>query len=89
MFKSLKSLWEKTPEKGAENDIQAQRLAQEIADLEARLEKNPRDSEAQKQLMLTYNRALKVYASSQHYRAQVDTLFEQIDALRNVIRRNL
>ncbi|WP_330984209.1 MULTISPECIES: hypothetical protein [Enterobacterales] len=89
MFKSLKSLWEKAPEKGVENDLQAQQLSEEIAELEARLEKDPRDSEAQKQLMLTYNRALKVYASSQRYRSQVDTLFEQIDALRNVIRRNI
>lgn len=89
MLKSLKSLWGKSPEVAGENDSQAQLLSEEISKLEARLENNPRDSEVQKQLMLTYNRALKAFASSSQYRSQVESLFERIDALRNVIRRNI
>ena len=38
--------------------------------------------------MLTYNRALSVYAKKSH-RQDIDALFLQIDNLRNIIRRNI
>jgi hypothetical protein len=39
--------------------------------------------------MLTYNRALSVYAKSKSHRQGIDALFLQIDNLRNIIRRNI
>ncbi|MCP6111709.1 hypothetical protein NL356_29565, partial [Klebsiella pneumoniae] len=46
-------------------------------------------SDVQKTLMLTYNRALSVYAKSKSHRQDIDALFLQIDNLRNIIRRNI
>lgn len=89
MFKSLKSLWGAAPQEQEDNTHLARELAGQIAQLEAQLDNEPGNSDIQKKLMLTYNRALNVYASSKEYRQCVDNLFERIDALRNLIRRNI
>ncbi len=89
MFKSLKSLWETKPEEHARNTERAREVAAQIMQLEAQLENKPDNSDAQKKLMLAYNRALNVYASSKEYRQYLDSVFERIDALRNLIRRNI
>lgn len=70
-------------------DEQSRQLAGEIARLEAELQGNPANDEIQKALMLMYNRALSVYAKSRTHREEIDALFVRIDALRNVIRRNI
>jgi ribosomal protein S15P/S13E len=89
MLKTLRSLWGNKPEVTGDNDSQAEKLSAEISELETQLQNDPRNNEVQKRLMLTYNRALNVFASSPRYRSQVESLFERIDELRNVIRRNI
>lgn len=89
MFKSLKTLWKKDDEPSQNYDEQSHLLAEEIARQEVELQGNPGNSEIQKALMLTYNRALPVYAKSQTHRHKIDSLFIRIDELRNIIRRNI
>ena len=89
MFESLKTLWKKEQTPLQDYDQQSRQLAEEIARLEGELQRQPGNSEVQKTLMLTYNRALSIYAKSTAYRQDIDTLFLQIDNLRNIIRRNI
>ena len=89
MFESLKSLWKKDEVVVEEYNEQAIQIAEDIKALEGQLEQKPQDSDVQKQLMLTYNRALNVFAKSKQHRQQVDSLFLRIDELRNIIRRNI
>lgn len=89
MFESLKSLWKKDESAAEEYDSQATLLAEDIKVLEGKLEKDPRNSDVQKQLMLMYNRALNAFAKSKNHRQDVDSLFLRIDELRNIIRRNI
>ena len=70
-------------------DQQSRQLAEEIARLEGELQRQPDNSDVQKTLMLTYNRALSVYVKSKSHRQDIDALFLQIDNLRNIIRRNI
>lgn len=91
MFKTLKALWQK-PAEGPlpqDNDASARALTEKIALLETQLEKEPGNSEVQKELMLIYNRALSVYAGSKSYRQRIDTLFLRMDELRSLIRRSV
>ena len=89
MFESLKTLWKKEQTPLQNYDQQSRQLAEEIARLEGELQRQPGNSEVQKTLMLTYNRALSIYAKSTANRQDIDTLFLQIDNLRNIIRRNI
>ena len=89
MFESLKTLWKKEQTPLQDYDQQSRQLAEEIARLEGELQHQPGNSEVQKTLMLTYNRALSIYAKSTTHRQDIDTLFLQIDNLRNIIRRNI
>lgn len=89
MFESLKTLWKKEQTPLQDYDQQSRQLAEEIARLEGELQRQPGNSEVQKTLMLTYNRALSIYAKSIAHRQDIDTLFLQIDNLRNIIRRNI
>lgn len=89
MFKSLKALWEKTPVASQEDNQQADALSANIACLEKQLADDPQNGEIQKALMLDYNRALRVYAKSQHHHQDMDSLFTRIDELRNIIRHNI
>ena len=89
MFESLKTLWKKEQTPLQDYDQQSRQLAEEIARLEGELQRQPGNSEVQKTLMLTYNRALSIYAKSATHRQNIDTLFLQIDNLRNIIRRNI
>lgn len=73
----------------AEIDRQAAELSAEISVLEERLERNARDGEAQKQLMVAYNRALNIFANSRRHRNEIDGLFVKMDALRNITRRSI
>lgn len=68
---------------------EAAQIAESIARQERQLDSHPQDGEIQKQLMLEYNRALKIYAKSKAYRDRVDELFVKIDELRNVIRKSV
>jgi len=89
MFGFMKKV---APNKGAdEAEIarQAEALRAEISELEQRLEKDARDAEAQKQLMLAYNRALSLFAKSRHHRSEIDALFVKMDALRNIMRKSI
>ncbi|MCS5932302.1 hypothetical protein LNQ03_17145 [Klebsiella pneumoniae subsp. pneumoniae] len=88
MFESLKTLWKKSKNPLQDYDQQSRQLAEEIARLEGELQRQPDNSDA-KTLMLTYNRALSVYAKSKSHRQDIDALFLQIDNLRNIIRRNI
>ena len=85
MFESLKTLWKKEQNPLQDYDQQSRQLAEEIAELQ----RQPDNSDVQKTLMLTYNRALSVYAKSKSHRQDIDALFLQIDNLRNIIRRNI
>jgi len=89
MFNPLKSLLKKESVSDDAQDQQAKIISDEIAVLEAKLAACPEDSELQKKLMLTYNRALTIFAKSQIWRHRVDDLFIRIDDLRNIIRRNI
>lgn len=89
MFESFKSLWKKDQASSQNYDEQSRLLAEEISRLENELQGNSSDGETQKSLMLTYNRALSVYAKSTSYRHKIDSLFIRIDELRNIIRRNI
>ena len=80
MFESLKTLWKKEQNPLQDYDQQSRQLAEE---------RQPDNSDVQKTLMLTYNRALSVYAKSKSHRQDIDALFLQIDNLRNIIRRNI
>lgn len=80
------------PDKGADDaeiDCQAAQLSAEISGLEQRLEKDSRDGDAQKQLMLAYNRALSLFAKSRRHRNEIDALFVKMDALRNIMRKSI
>jgi len=80
------------PNKGADEaeiDRQAEELSAEISGFEQRLEKDSRDGDAQKQLMLAYNRALSLFAKSRHHRNEIDALFVKMDALRNIMRKSI
>ncbi|POP43815.1 hypothetical protein CHU32_18465 [Superficieibacter electus] len=88
MFNPLKS--SKNEKLSAEaQDQQAKLISDEIDVLEAKLAEFPQDTEQQKKLMLTYNRALTCFAKSETWRHRVDDLFLRIDNLRNIIRRNI
>ena len=71
------------------DEEQAKELEASINNLEQKLSENDKDAETHKALMITYNRALKVYVKCPAYRNKIDNLFEKIDELRNVIRRNI
>jgi len=80
------------PDKGADEadiDPQAAQLSAEIGALEQRLEMNARDGEAQKQLMVAYNRALSLFAKSRRHRDEIDGLFVKMDALRTLTRKSI
>ena len=67
MFESLKTLWKKEQNPLQDYDQQSRQLAEEIARLEGELQRQPDNSDVQKTLMLTYNRALSVYAKSKSH----------------------
>jgi len=71
------------------DENEAKELEVAIHNLEQKLSENDKDAEVHKTLMITYNKALKVYVKCPAYRNKVDSLFEKIDELRNVIRRNI
>lgn len=71
MFESLKTLWKKEQNPLQDYDQQSRQLAEEIARLEGELQRQPDNSDVQKTLMLTYNRALSVYAKSKRDRKSV------------------
>ncbi|MGP4129848.1 hypothetical protein OJE16_08790 [Pantoea tagorei] len=73
----------------AESERLAASLSAEIAALEQRLASNERDGEAQKQLMVAYNRALSLFARSRLHRDEMDALFVKMDALRNIMRKSI
>lgn len=80
------------PDKGADEadiDRQVAQLSAEIGALEQRLEMNARDGEAQKQLMVAYNRALSLFAKSRRHRDEIDGLFVKMDALRTLTRKSI
>lgn len=89
MFSSLKKLFHSSEPQGNNNDAEAEKIMQELSVLEARLNENPADNATQKQLMVKYNQAIKVYAASKNYRNDVDEVFVRIDELRNTIRKNI
>jgi len=89
MFETLKAMFKKDTSNDFEYNSKAIELTDEIKNLEDELKKNNRNSEVQKKLMLTYNRALKIYSKSSNFRNQIDPLFLKIDDLRNTIRKNI
>lgn len=89
MFEFIKRRRQETPVDATENHAEAARAAETIAQWEQRLANNPQDGEIQKQLMLEYNRALKIYAKSKRHRDQLDLLFVKIDELRNITRKTI
>ncbi|MDC9819851.1 hypothetical protein ABRQ07_02675 [Pectobacterium polonicum] len=64
-------------------------IEEELAELESRLAQDPTHSETQKMLMIKYNQAIQLFSSHPNYRDRVDTIFIQIDELRNTIRKNI
>ncbi|CAI0864942.1 Uncharacterised protein [Serratia proteamaculans] len=72
-----------------QNDAEANDISAEINALEQQLAATPTNSEIHKTLMLTYNRALKIYAKNKNHRQHIDTVFIKIDELRNIIRKSL
>ncbi len=91
MFSSLKKLFnsDKSQENEIDPDPVAEEVTQEIALLELALGKDPADNTTQKNLMVKYNQAVKIYAASNCYRHRVDAIFVKMDELRNTIRKNI
>lgn len=89
MFESLKTLWKKSKTRCRIMINSPVSWRKRLPDWEGELQRQPDNSDVQKTLMLTYNRALSVYAKSKSHRQDIDALFLQIDNLRNIIRRNI
>ncbi len=90
MFAKLKQMFSsEQPVTDDSNNTQAEVIAAELTQLEAILADNPADNNAQKNLMVKYNQAIKVYSSNKTYRDRVDEVFIKIDELRNTIRKNI
>ncbi|MFS2222201.1 hypothetical protein [Pantoea sp. B65] len=90
MFSKLKQLFNSDESQGgSENDEAAARIETELSQLESGLLQNPADNAIQKQLMVKYNQAVKIFSGNKHYRSRVDDVFVKMDELRNTIRRNI
>ncbi|AIA71164.1 hypothetical protein [Pectobacterium atrosepticum] len=74
---------------GNTDDKRVKEIEEELAELECRLAQDPTHSETQKTLMIKYNQAIQLFSSHPDYRDRVDTIFIQIDELRNTIRKNI
>lgn len=83
MFSSGQSVTEE------DNHAQAEIITEELIQLEAALADNPADNDTQKNLMVKYNQAIKIYSSNKMYRDRVDDMFIKIDELRNTVRKNI
>ncbi|MEQ9901439.1 hypothetical protein [Pectobacterium punjabense] len=92
MFSSLKRFLSPTASSGRRDNTDNNRvreIEEELAELESRLAQDPTHSETQKTLMIKYNQAIQLFSSHPDYRDRVDTIFIQIDELRNTIRKNI
>ncbi|MCU5771499.1 hypothetical protein N5923_02525 [Erwiniaceae bacterium BAC15a-03b] len=89
MFAKLKQMFNSQPEGENKSDEDAERIEAEFAQLESTLLQNPADNATQKQLMVKYNQAVKIFSGSKSYRSRVDDVFVKMDELRNTIRRNI
>lgn len=90
MFAKLKQMFSsELSVTGEDNHAKAEIITEELIQLEAVLADNPADNDAQKNLMVKYNQAIKIYSSSKMYRDRVDDMFIKIDELRNTIRKNI
>jgi len=90
MFAKLKQMFSSEhPVIDEDNNAQAEIITHELIQLEATLADNPADNDAQKNLMVKYNQAIKIYSSNKAYRDRVDDMFIKIDELRNTIRKNI
>lgn len=90
MFAKLKHMFgSEKPVTDEGNNTQAEAITAELTQLEAILADNPADNSAQKNLMVKYNQAIKIYSSNKTYRDRVDEVFIKIDELRNTIRKNI
>lgn len=90
MFAKLKQLFHSEPAQEApENNLAAETVSEELIELEAELQHNPADGTIQKQLMVKYNQAIKIFSANKQYRNRVDELFVKMDELRNTIRKNI
>jgi len=90
MFAKLKQMFSsEAPVTEGDNNAQAEIITEELIQLEAALAENPADNDTQKNLMVKYNQAIKIYSSNKMYRDRVDDMFIKIDELRNTIRKNI
>ncbi|MCS3430995.1 hypothetical protein [Klebsiella sp. BIGb0407] len=90
MFAKLKHIFNsEQPMTDSDNNAQAEIITEELTQLEANLADNPADNDTQKNLMVKYNQAIKIYSSNKMYRDRVDDIFLKIDELRNTIRKNI
>ncbi|WP_034916909.1 MULTISPECIES: hypothetical protein [Erwinia] len=90
MFAKLKQMFNsQAPEEEQGNNEEAERIEAELSVLEAELEKNPSNGDVQKNLMVKYNQAIKIFSKNKRYRQKVDDLFLKMDELRNTIRKNI
>ncbi|CAI0828625.1 MAG: hypothetical protein ACTH8H_19160 [Serratia proteamaculans] len=89
MLDFMKLRRNKKADPDVKNDDEANDISAEISVLEQQLAATPTNSEIHKTLMLTYNRALKIYAKNKNHRQHIDTVFIKIDELRNIIRKSL
>ncbi|KML67382.1 hypothetical protein [Pectobacterium peruviense] len=92
MFSLLKRFLSPAPSSGHRdntNDNRVREIEEELTELESRLAQDPTHSETQKTLMIKYNQAIQLFSSHPDYRDRVDTIFIQIDELRNTIRKNI
>jgi len=90
MFAKLKQMFSsEAPVTEGDNNAQAEIITEELIQLETALAENPADNDTQKNLMVKYNQAIKIYSSNKMYRDRVDDMFIKIDELRNTIRKNI
>ncbi|MFH0255818.1 hypothetical protein ACGRL8_01840 [Vibrio rumoiensis] len=95
MFKMIQSMFQTKPNpaqhapKGAPIDaFTAEEIELKIQALEEKLKLDEANFDTQKQLMIEYNKALKVFAKTPSYKHKIDDLFIKIDELRNTTRKN-
>jgi len=72
-----------------QSPLDAESIAMELTQLESAFEKMPMDKSIQKEMIIKYSQAIKVFSSDKKYSHYVDDIFIKVDKLRNTIRQNI
>lgn len=70
------------------DETEAEKLHTEILQLEQQQATDPDNKGYQQQLLIKYTQAVSVFAQTQSYRDEVDVIFDKMNNLRNIARKN-